>query len=57
MIFAEFTYPACSETISFPWGEYVEAARRRGISVGAKTLRDLPNTVLLSDGLTTIYEF
>ena len=42
---------------SFPWEEYAEAARLRGISVDAETLRDLPYTVLLSDELATIYEF
>ena len=42
---------------SFPWEEYAEAARLRGISVDATALHDLPHTVLLSDGLATIYEF
>ena len=42
---------------SFPWEEYAEAARLRGISVDATALHDLPHTVLLSDELATIYEF
>ena len=42
---------------SFPWEEYAEAARLRGIAVDAEALRDLPHTVLLSDELATIYEF
>lgn len=46
-----------AEPDSFPWEEYAEAARLRGISVDAEALRDLPHTVLLSDELATIYEF
>ena len=46
-----------AEGDSFPWEEYAEAARLRGISVDAEALRDLPHTVLLSDELATIYEF
>lgn len=42
---------------SFPWDEYAQAARLRGISVEAETLRDLPHTVLLSDELAMIFEF
>ncbi|TDW29884.1 hypothetical protein EDD25_1602 [Cryobacterium psychrophilum] len=42
---------------SFPWEQYTEAARLRGIAVDAEALRDLPHTVLLSDELATIYEF
>jgi hypothetical protein len=46
-----------AEPASFPWEQYAEAARLRGISVDAEGLRDLPHTVLLSDELATIYEF
>lgn len=46
-----------AEPESFPWEQYAEAARLRGISVDAEALRDLPHTVLLSDELTVIYEF
>jgi hypothetical protein len=46
-----------AEPESFPWDQYAEAARLRGISVDAEALRDLPHTVLLSDELATIYEF
>ena len=46
-----------AEPDSFPWEQYAEAARLRGISVDAEALRDLPHTVLLSDELATIYEF
>jgi len=46
-----------AETDSFPWDQYAEAARLRGISVDADALRVLPHTVLLSDELATIYEF
>ena len=42
---------------SFPWEEYAQAARLRGISVEAETLRGLPHAVLLSDELATIFEF
>lgn len=42
---------------SFPWEEYAQAARLRGIVVEAETLRDLPHAVLLSDELATIFEF
>ncbi|MCR2784014.1 MULTISPECIES: hypothetical protein [unclassified Microbacterium] len=41
----------------FPWEEYSQAAKLRGISVEAETLRDLPHTVLFSDELATIFEF
>ena len=46
-----------SEPGSFPWEHYAQAARLRGISIDAEALRDLPNTVLLSDDLAIIYEF
>ena len=46
-----------AEPDSFPWDQYAEAARLRGVSVDADALRDLPHTVLLSDELATIYEF
>jgi hypothetical protein len=46
-----------TEPDSFPWEQYAEAARLRGISVDVETLRDLPHTVLLSDELAVIYEF
>ena len=46
-----------TEPDSFPWDQYAEAARLRGISVDADALRVLPHTVLLSDELATIYEF
>ncbi|MBX0301083.1 hypothetical protein K2F54_13995 [Cryobacterium sp. 1639] len=42
---------------SFPWEDYAEAARLRGIAVDAEVLRDLRHTVLLSDELASIYEF
>ncbi|RQP09143.1 MAG: hypothetical protein EAS51_12560 [Microbacteriaceae bacterium] len=42
---------------SFPWHEYAEAARLRGISVDAEALRDLPHAVLLSDELAATFEF
>jgi hypothetical protein len=42
---------------SFPWDEYAQAARLRGIPVDAQALRELPHTVLLSDDLATVYEF
>lgn len=42
---------------SFSWEEYARAARLRGISVAAETLRDLPHTVLLSDELAAKFEF
>lgn len=45
-----------TEPDSFPWEQYAEAARLRGISVDAETLRDIPHSVLLSDRLATIYE-
>ena len=45
------------EPDSFPWDQYAEAARLRGITVDAEALRDLPHAVLLSDELATIYEF
>lgn len=41
---------------SFPWDDYAQAAKLRGISVDAETLRDLPYTVLLSDELAAIFE-
>jgi hypothetical protein len=41
----------------FPWEEYAQAARLRGIIVEADLLRDLPHTVLLSDELVRIFEF
>jgi len=44
------------EPDSFPWGEYTQAARLRGIRVDAE-LRDLPCTVLLSRELAAIHEF
>lgn len=46
-----------TETGSFPWEQYAQAARARGISIGAEALSDFPHTVLLSDELATIYEF
>lgn len=46
-----------TEPDSFPWEQYAEAARLRGMSVDAEALRDLPHTVLLSDELAAIYEF
>jgi hypothetical protein len=46
-----------SEPDSFPWEQYAVAARLRGISIDAESLRDLPHTVLLSDELAAIYEF
>lgn len=46
-----------TEPDSFPWEQYAQAARLRGITVNAEELRDLPHTVLLSDELTTIYQF
>ena len=42
---------------SFPWEQYAQAARLRGISTDAEALRGLPHTVLLSDALATIHEF
>lgn len=42
---------------SFPWSEYAEAARLRGISVDVEAMRDLPHTVLLSDELAALHEF
>ncbi|TFD85772.1 hypothetical protein E3T61_16710 [Cryobacterium lactosi] len=42
---------------SFPWDDYAEAARLRGIAVDAEALCDLPHTVLLSDELASIFEF
>lgn len=42
---------------SFPWEEYAEAARVRGIEVDSAELKDLPHTVLISDGLTKVFEF
>jgi len=45
------------EPDSFPWEQYAEAARLRGISVDTAALRDLPHMVLLSDELAAIYEF
>lgn len=42
---------------SFSWEEYARAARLRGISVAAETLRDLPHTVLLSGELAARFEF
>ncbi|NQX13054.1 hypothetical protein HQQ80_15595 [Microbacteriaceae bacterium VKM Ac-2855] len=41
----------------FPWEEYAQAARLRGIMVEADFLRDLPHTVLFSDELARIFEF
>jgi hypothetical protein len=46
-----------TEPDSFPWEQYAQAARLRGISVEAEALRDLPHTVLLSDELAAIFEF
>ena len=45
------------EPHSFPWDQYAEAARLRGISIDSEGLRHLPYTVLLSDELAAIYEF
>lgn len=45
------------EPNSFPWEQYAQAARLRGILVEADALRDLPHTVLLSDELAELYEF
>ena len=45
------------EPDSFPWDQYAEAARLRGITVDAEALRDLPHSVLLSDELAAIYQF
>jgi hypothetical protein len=42
---------------SFPWDEYAQAARLRGISVDPETLRELLHTVLISDNLAAIFEF
>lgn len=42
---------------SFPWEEYAETARVRGIEVGPDELKDLPHTVLISDELTKVFEF
>ena len=42
---------------SFPWEEYVEAGRLRGIEVDLETMKGLPHTVLISDELTEIFEF
>jgi len=42
---------------SFPWDEYAEAARLRGVNVDTSALRDLPHTVLLSDELARVFEF
>jgi hypothetical protein len=46
-----------TEPDTFPWHDYARAARLRGIPVEAHALRDLPHTVLLSDGLAAIHEF
>ena len=46
-----------TEPGSFPWEQYAQAARLRGISIDAEALHDLPHTVLLSGELATIYEF
>jgi hypothetical protein len=46
-----------AQPASFPWGDYAQAARLRGIAVDAEALSDLPYTVMLSDELATIYEF
>lgn len=46
-----------AEPDSFPWEQYAQAARLRGISVDPEALRDFPHTVLLSDELAAIYEF
>ncbi len=46
-----------AEPSSFPWEQYAEAARLRGITVDADALSDLPHSVLLSDELAAIYEF
>lgn len=42
---------------SFPWEEYVQAAKLRGVTTRAEILRVLPCTVLLSDELATTFEF
>jgi len=42
---------------SFPWAEYAQAARLRGLSVEPEMLSGLPHTVLLSDELAAIFEF
>lgn len=41
---------------SFPWDQYTQAARLRGISVD-DDLRDLPHTILLSEELAARHEF
>ena len=46
-----------AEPDSFPWDQYADAARLRGITVDADALRDLPHSVLLSGELAAIYEF
>jgi hypothetical protein len=46
-----------AQPASFPWDDYAQAARLRGIAVDAEALSDLPYTVMLSDELVTIYEF
>ncbi|WJM15774.1 hypothetical protein [Microbacterium arborescens] len=42
---------------SFPWEDYAQAARVRGIEVDPEELKGLPRTVLISDELATIFEF
>lgn len=46
-----------TEPGSFPWEQYAQAARLRGIPIAAEALRALPYTVLLSGDLATIYGF
>lgn len=46
-----------TEPGSFPWEQYAQAARLRGIPIAAEALRALPYTVLLSGELATIYAF
>lgn len=41
----------------FPWHEYAQAARLRGIAIDAEALSDVPHTVLFSDELATTFEF
>lgn len=42
---------------SFPWEEYAEAARVRGIELEPAELKGLPYAVLISDEVTKIFEF
>lgn len=45
------------EPDSFPWAEYADVARLRGIAVDSESLRDLPYKVLLSDEVAALFEF